>query len=102
MFELRGSSDWIEFDTGDAPWKCFKTSLDEEIDDTAPNWRKQEYEIWYRDPEVVARNMLANPDFDNEFDTAPYVELDKDGTRRRSDFMSGDFSWRQCVHFFIL
>jgi hypothetical protein len=46
--------------------------------------------------------MLANPDFDNEFDTAPYVELDKDGTRRRSDFISGDFSWCQCIHFYIL
>ena len=43
--------------------------------------------------------MLTNPDFDNEFDTAPYVELDKNGTCRRLDFMSGDFAWRQCVHF---
>jgi len=67
-----------------------------------PNWKKQEYKIWYRDPEVVARNMLTNPDFNNEFDTAPYVELDKNGTCRRSDFMSGDFSWHQCVHFLFI
>lgn len=46
--------------------------------------------------------MLANPDFDNEFDVAPYVELDVNGARRRSDFMSGDFPWRQCVHFLLL
>ena len=86
---------------GGAPWKCFKTSFSETVDDTEPNWKRQEYDVWYRDPEVVARNMLVNPDFDNEFDIAPFVELDKNGTRRRSDFMSGDFSWRQCVSSFI-
>ncbi|KAF8807107.1 hypothetical protein BYT27DRAFT_7255758 [Phlegmacium glaucopus] len=31
---------------GDAPWKCFKTSLNKEVGDTAPNWKKQEYNIW--------------------------------------------------------
>jgi Plavaka transposase len=65
-----------------------------------PNWRKQEYDIWYRDPEVVVRNMLANPDFEKEIDVAPYVELDVNGIRRRSDFMSANFAWRQCVRFF--
>jgi hypothetical protein len=67
------------------------------VDDTAPNWKNQEYDIWYRDPEVIARIMLANTDFHNEFDIAPYVQLDKTGKRRRSDFMSADFPWRQCV-----
>ncbi|KAF8951994.1 hypothetical protein BDZ97DRAFT_1931423 [Flammula alnicola] len=81
---------------GDAPWKCFKTTLDETVDEDAPNWKKQEYEVWYRDPETVVRNMLANPDFDKEFDVAPYVDLDAEGGRRRSDFMSANFAWRQC------
>ncbi|KAF8154657.1 hypothetical protein B0H34DRAFT_809194 [Crassisporium funariophilum] len=81
---------------GDAPWKCFKTSDDKEIDDAAPNWKKQEYKIWYRDPQVVACNMLANPDFDKEINVAPYVKLDVNGVRRRSNFMSGDFAWQQC------
>ncbi|KAF8806795.1 hypothetical protein BYT27DRAFT_7256797 [Phlegmacium glaucopus] len=84
---------------GDAPWKCFKTSVDDsEVDDTTPNWKKQEYNIWYHDPEVVVCNMLVNPDFHKEFDAAPYVELDKYGTHRRSDFMSADFAWRQCLY----
>ena len=82
---------------GDAPWKCFKTSFDEPIEENAPNWKKQEYNVWYRDPEVVAHNMLANSDFAKEFDPAPYVELDANGGRRRSDFMSGNFAWRQSV-----
>ena len=69
---------------------------------TLPNWKKQQYNIWYHDPEVVVHNMLANPDFDKEFDYAPYVELDEHGTRRRSDLMSADFAWRQCVCLFFL
>jgi hypothetical protein len=82
---------------GDAPWKCFKTSFDEPIEENAPNWKKQEYDVWYCDPEVVAHNMLANSDFAKEFDPAPYVELDTNSGRRRSDFMSGNFAWRQFV-----
>ncbi|KAF8951457.1 hypothetical protein BDZ97DRAFT_1910010 [Flammula alnicola] len=81
---------------GDAPWRCMKTeSLD--IRDDAPSWKKAEYEIWYRDPDTVIRNMLDNPDFDGEFDTHPYVHLDKDKKRRWSDFMSGNFAWRHCI-----
>ncbi|KAF8813200.1 hypothetical protein BYT27DRAFT_7220575 [Phlegmacium glaucopus] len=80
---------------GDAPWQCFKSSFDE-VDDDVPNWRRQEYKIWYRDPEVVAQNMLANLDFDNEFDPAPYVEIDKDGRRRWADFMSANYAWHHC------
>ncbi|KAF8954718.1 hypothetical protein BDZ97DRAFT_1908047 [Flammula alnicola] len=70
---------------GDAPWQCFKTSIDE-IEKDAPNWKQQEYEIWYRDPEVV-------------FDAAPYVESvktdkdDKDGKQRWADFMSANYAW---------
>ncbi|KAJ7756688.1 hypothetical protein B0H16DRAFT_1662563 [Mycena metata] len=70
---------------GNAPWKCLKTAADPRVD--APDWARQEYEIWYRDPDVVIRNMLDNPDFDGEFDTTPYIELDRDGQRRWSDFI---------------
>ena len=62
-----------------SPWQCFKTLPSDYMEDDAPNWKKQEYEIWSRNPDVVVRNILANPDFDNEFDPAPYVEIDRDG-----------------------
>ncbi|KAF5330759.1 hypothetical protein D9619_005328 [Psilocybe cf. subviscida] len=81
---------------GDAPWKCFKTTFDEVFDENTPRWKRQEYDVWFRDPLTVLRNMLENPDFDHEWDSAPYVELDSEGNRRRSDFMSADFAWRQC------
>lgn len=81
---------------GDAPWKCFQT----EPLDTGPNapaWARQQYEVWYRDPDVVIANMLDNPDFNGAFDTTPYVQVDAGGQRRWSDFMSANFAWRHCV-----
>ncbi|KAJ6541273.1 hypothetical protein B0H10DRAFT_1970804 [Mycena sp. CBHHK59/15] len=63
---------------GDAPWQCFQTEP-LAVEEDAPAWACQSYEIWYRDPEVVIANMLENPDFDGAFDTAPYVELDSEG-----------------------
>ena len=82
---------------GDAPWKCFKAGFDVDLPDDAPSWKQRAYEVWYRDPDVVIANLLDNPDFDGEFDTTPYVQLDKMGKRRWSDFMSSNFSWSQCV-----
>ncbi|KAJ6594882.1 hypothetical protein B0H19DRAFT_1284660 [Mycena capillaripes] len=80
---------------GDAPWKCFQTEpLNPAAD--APVWARQQYEIWYRDPDVVIANMLDNPDFDGAFDTKPYVHLDANGGRHWSDFMSANFAWRHC------
>lgn len=82
---------------GDAPWKCFKTSYAGEIGRNAPSWQLAEYEVWYRDPETVAANLLDNPDLNGQFDYAPYIELDKNEKRRWSDFMSGNFAWRHSV-----
>ncbi|KAJ7048806.1 hypothetical protein C8F01DRAFT_1094371 [Mycena amicta] len=81
---------------GDAPWKCLVTEpLATGAD--APEWARKLYEIWYRDPEVVAKNMLDNPEFDGLFDTTPYIEIDDKDKRRWSDFMSANFSWRHAV-----
>jgi hypothetical protein len=83
---------------GDAPWKCLKVRPSEPADTPgAQQWKMSEYELWYRDPEIVLRNMLDNPDFDGEFDYSPYVEVDVDDKRRWSDYMSGNFAWRQCI-----
>ncbi|KAF9496355.1 hypothetical protein BDN71DRAFT_1430308 [Pleurotus eryngii] len=39
--------------------------------------------------------MLDNLDFDGQFDCTPYVELDKNCKCHWSNFMSGNFAWRQ-------
>ncbi|KAF8815686.1 hypothetical protein BYT27DRAFT_7224843 [Phlegmacium glaucopus] len=84
---------------GLGPFNSYKhiyDTIDAVEEATQRHWQKQEYDIWYRDPEVVVCNMLSNPDFAKEFDPAPYFELDAQGGRRQSDLMSGNFAWRQC------
>ncbi|KAG2340120.1 hypothetical protein BDR05DRAFT_977427 [Suillus weaverae] len=49
---------------GDVPWQCLSVK-----------YMDKEYEVWYRDPHIMAHNMLANPTY--------------------KDFMSGDWAWQQ-------
>ncbi|PBK62830.1 hypothetical protein ARMSODRAFT_990403 [Armillaria solidipes] len=85
---------------GDAPWKCFVAQADTNLSPNAPNWQRDQYQIWYRDPDTVISNMLANPDFSDEFDAAPYIEVGQDGKRRWCDFMSGNFAWRHAMQIY--
>lgn len=82
---------------GDVPWKSFTTSYAGELGPNPPGWQLQDYEVSFRDPDLVIRNMLDNPDFDGHFDYAPYIDLDKAGNRRWNEFMSGNFAWRHAV-----
>ena len=84
---------------GDAPWKFFTTSFAGELGPNAltPTWQLEDYDVWFRDPDVVIQNMLNNPDFDGQFDYTPYIDLDKTGQRKLNEFMSGNFSWRHAV-----
>ncbi|KAE9387543.1 hypothetical protein BT96DRAFT_981388 [Gymnopus androsaceus JB14] len=79
---------------GGASWKCFQSVVDDSLPVNAPEWQKISYQVWYRDPDVVIANILANPEFRNNFDVAPYVHLDSAGKRHWADFMSGNFAWR--------
>ncbi|KAG2016559.1 hypothetical protein CC2G_009715 [Coprinopsis cinerea AmutBmut pab1-1] len=83
---------------GDAPWKSFAISYNgNDIDPqgTSASWKYQEYEVWFRDPLAVIRNMLSNPDFDGEFDYAPFRQFNRHGEREFKDFMSGDWCWAE-------
>ncbi|OCH89268.1 hypothetical protein OBBRIDRAFT_804840 [Obba rivulosa] len=58
----------------------------------------KEYDIWYRDPRIVVQDMLANPEFKDEFDYTPlrqYVPRGENLQKCRKDFMSGDWAWDQ-------
>ncbi|KAF8878630.1 hypothetical protein BD779DRAFT_1613015 [Infundibulicybe gibba] len=85
---------------GDAPWQSFTASFSGETSSESPTWRTSEYEVLYRNPNTVIRNMLNNPDFNGQFDYAPYIELDKSGQQCWNDFMSGNFAWRHCNEIF--
>ena len=62
-------------------------------DNNALPWTQTTYEIWYRNPEIVISNMLANLDFDGQFDVHPYIDLEEHQKRRWSDVMSGNVAW---------
>lgn len=87
---------------GDVPWQCFTVSPQEDVTSDAPVWKKHEYQVWYRDPETIIKNMLDSPDFDGQFDYTPYIQYDKDGQRQWKNFMSGNYAWRKSVSQLIL
>lgn len=85
---------------GEAPWDNFSISYDGQLPEgnvETPDWMTQEYEGWFRDPVQLIRNLVANPDFKDEFDYAPYHEYDQQGKHRFHNFMSGDWAWREAV-----
>ncbi|KAJ7203666.1 hypothetical protein GGX14DRAFT_652005 [Mycena pura] len=53
--------------------------------------------FWYRDPNVVIKNLLDNLDFTGVFDTAPCVEFNAEGKRRWSHFMPANFNMTPCA-----
>ncbi|KAI5999120.1 hypothetical protein EDD15DRAFT_2363160 [Pisolithus albus] len=81
---------------GDVKWQSFTVKYTGDVvADPAP-WMHDEYDVWFRDPLEVVRNMLANPEFADNMDLQPFREYNTtDSTRRWQDFMSGDWAWRQ-------
>jgi hypothetical protein len=84
---------------GDVPWENFSIQYTgERPEDDVPPWMDERYEVWYRNPREVVRNMLANPEYVNEIDYRPFREFSADGDERQyCDFMSGDWAWQQAV-----
>ncbi|KAF7982136.1 hypothetical protein HWV62_29873 [Athelia sp. TMB] len=82
---------------GEAPWTDFSLAYDGKLPRKSepPEWMTQEYQAWFRDPVQLIRNLVANPDFKDEFDYVPYHEYDENNKHRFQDFMSGDWAWRQ-------
>ncbi len=78
-------------------WKCFISEPRVNLPESAPVWQTETYKIWYRDPDVIVWNILANPNFADSFDPLPYLETDHDDKRWWSDYMSGNFAWRHAV-----
>lgn len=86
---------------GDVPWQSFNVSYNGDVpDDNASAWMTSKYDVWYRDPREVVRNLLSNPDFDGKFDYSPYREF-RDGKRQWTDFMSGNWAWNQAVSSYL-
>ena len=77
---------------GDIPWQTFSLNYNGE-DPDGPPWMTSMYDVWFRDPRLVVKNMIDNPDYGNQFDSAPTRTFDSEGHRQYQDFMTGDWVW---------
>lgn len=95
--DLNNSLDSIPF--GEIPWQSFSVKYDGVRPESGdvPSWMDAEYDVWFRCPREVARSHLANPDFASEIDWAPKRVFNRAGKREYSDFMSGNWCWKQAV-----
>ena len=60
---------------GDVPWQGFTLSYNGPCPLNAPEWMTTTHDVWYCDPLQLVHNLLANWDFDNEFDYMPFWEF---------------------------
>ena len=83
---------------GNAQWESAPLKYERPLPSATriPEWMTMEYNVWYRNPREVIKNMLARTDFDGHIDYAAYQES-SDGKRQYGNMMSGDWSWRQSV-----
>ncbi|KAG1865640.1 hypothetical protein C8R48DRAFT_772635 [Suillus tomentosus] len=82
---------------GDVPWQNFAVKFcGDKPDVDIPPWMNGSYDVWFRDPREVVRNMLANPMYADEMDYQPYREYASATDERQwKDFMSADWAWDQ-------
>ena len=86
-------------EVGDVPWKSFSCKYRGTVMEESPTWMKQEYEVHCRDPLEVVKNILANTEFDESLDYAPYKEYGTDGQRQFHDLMSANWAYDEAVSF---
>lgn len=82
---------------GGVPWQSITLSFDGPIPEHPPSWMIAGQTVWFRDPRLLFKKMLENPDFRGSFDYAPYRQYDSYGQRRYENFMSGDWAWKRSV-----
>ncbi|KAG1717847.1 uncharacterized protein EDB91DRAFT_1241042 [Suillus paluster] len=95
--DLYATINSIPLGGGGVKWQGLScTYSDEKPDGNYPPWMDGSYDVWYRDPQEVVCNMLANPAYSDEMDYRPYREYSTDGDEHQfRDFMSADWAWDQ-------
>ncbi|KAF8258727.1 hypothetical protein EI94DRAFT_1774111 [Lactarius quietus] len=78
---------------GDVPWEGFSMSYDSPRPLNTPEWMTTTHNVWFHNPQQLMHNLLANWDFDGEFDYKPFQEFDT----QRGDIerMSGGWAWKE-------
>lgn len=83
---------------GHIPWQSFMATYsgDEPSGPESPLWMREKYEAWFRDLRAIVHGILGNPEFSGGMDYIPYCDF-INRKRRWSEFMSGNWAWRQAV-----
>jgi len=58
----------------DVLWQGFSLSYGSPHPNVAPEWMMMTYNVWHQDAHQLLHNLLANPEFDGEFDYVPFCE----------------------------
>ncbi|KIO07298.1 hypothetical protein M404DRAFT_23786 [Pisolithus tinctorius Marx 270] len=67
---------------GNIPWDSFKLKYSGEHPMGAvPPWMDQTYEFWFHPAHSLIVDMLANAEFDSEFNYTPYQDFSKDSEK---------------------
>ncbi|EIW84557.1 hypothetical protein CONPUDRAFT_51589 [Coniophora puteana RWD-64-598 SS2] len=81
---------------GHIPWQSFNiTYQGPRPAGYVPPWMKAKYDVWFRDPREVLKNMIARPDLQEHIDLTPFRDYDESGTRHYENLFSGDWAWDQ-------
>ena len=84
-------------DGGDTLWQNFTANyFGTRLPNNPPDWMLKDYTVFFRNPLAVVWSIISNPDFNGQFDYAPYMEFE-DEKQRWSDLMSGKWAWKQAV-----
>ena len=86
---------------GGVPWQSISLSYDGPIPKNSSSWTNTEHMLWFRDPCLLFKNMLDNPDFQNLIDYAPLWQYDTDDQHSYQNFVSGNWAWKQAVTLLI-
>ena len=84
-------------EVGDVPWQTFMCKYNGNVTEDSPSWMKQGYEVHYRDPLQVVKNILSSTEFNGKMDYTPYIETDPKGSHQFHDFMSVNWAFDQVV-----
>ena len=93
--ELYDNIDKIQH--GSAPWRTYSFCYSGPLPPAPPRWMTCTYELCTRDAHQVLQHQFANPDFKDKVNYTPYRQFNKAGKRIWSNFMSGDWAWKQAV-----
>ena len=85
---------------GSAPWYTFKVRWNGPVAPSSPAWKRTEYLVHAQNPLQVSEIMLGTPDFKGKFHQAAFREFAASGGPCYSDYMSGEWAWKESVRDF--